>query len=206
MNTDAQVGRGEHNHAPLPGPIVRLIDEHRHIDTVFAVIEGCIRERALDEPATLDLLSSLTDYVVEFPERIHHPREEVIAEKLIDKGLTPGERVLVELTVSQHAELAAFTARISADVDLMLARRRAASEAFVSDVRQYLELQRNHMRREEQQLFPLASRMLSADDWRDVEKSFPPETDPVSEARLERYRSIYDLVRSAGYSAVNRTA
>jgi hemerythrin-like domain-containing protein len=194
-----------HNPAPLPGPISRLIDEHRQLDRVFAVLESCVYEHTQVKPAILDLLASLTDYVVEFPEQVHHPREEVIAEKLIDRGLTPGERVLVEGTVAEHAELAAFTARIARDVDQLLARKPAASESFVGDVRHYLELQRAHMRREEQLLFPLALRMLSVEDWSDIGKRCPLVADPVSEARLDRYRSIYDLVTGAASVVDNRT-
>lgn len=182
--------------AVLPPIIVRLMNEHRQLDTVFSIFERSAEERLVHDPAMLDLLASLADYVVEYPERVHHPREDLITDRLVDKGLTPGERVLVELTVSQHAELAGWTARIARDVNQMLAHGQQADLRFAADVRAWTTLQRNHMRREERQLFPLAIRLLSAEDWRHIELEDTRVPDLVDEARLDRYRSIYELVRA----------
>lgn len=196
VNADAHADRSSRDSTALPPIMVRLLDEHRRLDTVFSVFEQYTRQRMSHDPAQLDLLSCLADYVVEYPERVHHPREDLITEQLVDKGLTPGERVLVELTVSQHAELAGWTARIARDVDQMLAHGKRADERFRADVLAWIDLQRHHMRREEQQLFPLAIRLLSAEDWREIERSDTRVPDPVSESRLDRYRSLYDLVSS----------
>ena len=150
MNADAHPGRATHDLLPPPPTLVRLLDDHRRLDAILAVVDRHLQDGSIQDPAILDLLACLTDYVNEYPERIHHPREDLVTERLVDKGLTPGERVLVELTVSQHAELAARTQRVAQDVDRLLMHRRGADAAFRQDVRRYLEMQRDHMKREEQ--------------------------------------------------------
>lgn len=180
-----------------PPIIIRLLEDHRRLDVVLRVVESHVRERDFKVATTLDLLSCLTDYIVEYPERVHHPREERITERMVDKGLTPSERVLVELTVSQHAELTGWTARIAQDVDRLLTRRQMADERFITDFREYVDLQRQHMCREEQQVFPLAIRLLSLEDWQHIERSDDTATDVASEGTLDRFRSLYALVESS---------
>lgn len=198
MNADANPNRSPADYAPLPASIARLLEDHRRLEAVMGVFDRHVHDGTLHQHQVLDLLSCLTDYIAEYPEQVHHPREDQITDRLVDKGLTPGERVLIELTVSQHAELSALTQRIAEDVDRILAGRAEADISFHADVGQYLELQRQHMRREEQQLFPLAARMLTSEDWREIEAEIARSTGPQEEARDERYRSLFDLVGEGG--------
>ena len=176
--------------------LTRLLEDHRALGEVIMAFEVRLDRLTQRDPETLDLLASLVDYVAEYPGRVHHPREERIIDRLVDKGLTPGERVVVEVTVRQHAELASATAQLESDIDALLARQRDAGVHFDHDIRAYLALQKEHMRREEQQLFPMAVRLFSKADWRDIEAAEPDDPDPMMESRLERYANLLALVDS----------
>jgi hemerythrin-like domain-containing protein len=179
----------------MPGLLARLLQEHRRLETIMAAFERHADERTLSQPEVLDLLSCLIDYVVEVPDRIHHPMEERINERLVDKGLTPGERVLVELTTSEHVELAAWAARLDRDIDALLSHRAEVETGFRQDVSAWLAAERIHMQREEQRLFPLLQRQLSDADWRELEAIEAGLQDPINEARLERYQMLFNLAQ-----------
>ncbi|MCP5182645.1 MAG: hemerythrin domain-containing protein [Pseudomonadales bacterium] len=175
----------------------RLTVDHRRLAFMLDVLETRLADSGELDADLLVLLDCLIDYIREYPQTVHHPREERITERLVDKGLTPGERVVVELTMTQHVDLSAATDKLGRDVTALLAREADAVPVFVTDVRRYLELQREHMRREEQQLFPLAMRLLTDADWNEVEAAEPNTTDPVYESRQDRYRALMDYVVDA---------
>jgi len=171
-----------------------LLEDHKTLCTVIEALEVRLPEVARRDPETLDLLANLIDYIAEYPDQVHHPREDRIIERLIDKGLTPSERIIVELTVAQHAELAAATARMETDIDALLSKQHDAGVQFDHDARIYLAMQKEHMRREEQQLFPVAVRLFTAMDWKEIEASEPEVPDPLQESRLDRYASLLALL------------
>jgi hypothetical protein len=52
-----------------------------------------------------------------------------------------------------------------------------------------------HMRREEEQLLPVALQSLTTDDWERVERAFSADEDPLSERDLAaEYRRLYDRI------------
>jgi len=178
-----------------------LLEDHKALSDVIEALEVRLPEISRRDPETLDLLANLIDYIAEYPDQVHHPREDRIIERLIDKGLTPSERIIVELTVTQHAELGAATARMAVDIDAVLAKAQDAGPQLEHDTRIYLAMQKEHMRREEQQLFPVALRLFTATDWAEIEASETAVPDPLKESRLDRYASLLALLdgyRSAG--------
>jgi hemerythrin-like domain-containing protein len=69
------------------------------------------------------------------------------------------------------------------DLRYALTRYRAAGAdgraQFAAAVRAYAEFHWNHMRKEEEQLLPLAERVLTPDDWRAVDAAFSETSDPL---------------------------
>jgi hemerythrin-like domain-containing protein len=171
-----------------------LLEDHKTLCEVIDALETRLPQVSKRDPETLDLLANLIDYIAEYPDRVHHPREDRIIERLIDKGLTPSERTVVELTVSQHAELGAATARMEVDMDALLSKQRDAGVQLDHDARVYLAMQKEHMRREEQQLFPMAVRLFTPADWSEIAAGEPEVPDPLRESRLSRYASLLALI------------
>lgn len=171
-----------------------LLEDHKTLSEVIEALELRLHQISKRDPDTLDLLANLIDYIAEYPDRVHHPREDRIIERLIDKGLTPSERIIVELTVAQHAELGAATARMQVDIDALLSKQRDAGVQLDHDARIYLAMQKEHMRREEQQLFPMAVRLFTAADWKEMEAGEPEVPDPLRESRLNRYAILLALI------------
>ena len=178
-----------------PGLVLQLLlEDHKTLGEVIEALEMRIPQISKRDPDTLDLLANLIDYIAEYPDQVHHPREDRIIERLIDKGLTPSERIIVELTVAQHAELGGLTARMEVDIDALLSRQRDAGVQLDRDAKIYLAMQKEHMRREEQQLFPMAVRLFTPADWREIEAGEPEVPDPLREGRLSRYASLVALL------------
>jgi hemerythrin-like domain-containing protein len=154
-------------------------DEHRSLAAVLGALSTVVHE-VLEERLTADpvLIEAMVGYIRDFPERLHHPKEEDHLFRLLRERapeLTPVLNGLGE----EHVRGAALLARLSE----ALRGHRAGLlpfAAFAEAVRAYAELEFSHMRREEQDVLPTAAQVFTDHDWESVDAAFRANPDPLS--------------------------
>lgn len=158
-------------------------DEHRTISAVLHAMKDLAREA--QDPATrpaFEALRAMVRYIDEFPEKLHHPKEDELLARLVARA--PDTRALADALRQEHVE----GARLVRELERALvffedrsapgreAQRQAARE-FLDAVNAYAEFHWLHMRREEQVLLPLAERHLGPSDWSVVNEAFAANPD-----------------------------
>lgn len=142
-------------------------------------------------------LRAMLFYVDEFPEKRHHFKESALlfpklrtrtpeaAEVLdqLDQDHARGERAIRDL---EHALLA---------FEMLGESRR---EAFEQAAQQYVEFYFQHMSLEEKQILPLAERMLTAQDWAELDAAFEANRDPLTgHEPADEYRALFSRIVNA---------
>lgn len=176
-----------------------LSDDHRHITEVLDALQRQLMagdESELDHEVDWQIVSDILSYLQEYPDAIHHPLEDQLFDRVLDKGLTPAERELVHFNLAQHAEIVGATHRLAADVDNILNDIVVPVEQLHDHFVHYLELQRIHMRNENIHLFPLAQRLLTNQEWNEVGTEVLSGADPMFQLQLGKYASLYDYISS----------
>jgi hemerythrin-like domain-containing protein len=152
------------------------------------------RQGTLPDFATL---RAMLFYVDEFPEQRHHRKEsELLFPRLrartaeaaavldrLDQDHAQGERAIREL---EHALLG---------FEMMGESRR---EAFEQAVQKYVDFYFQHMSLEEKQVLPLAERVLTAQDWAELDAAFAANRDPLTGHQPEDdYRNLFSRIVNA---------
>ena len=176
------------NGAPTAGDVVigTLLEEHRALRTVLAILERLLTDAAERGTAPdFALISSALYYIDDFPERVHHPKEDTHLFAALRRRTNRFNSVLDRLQ-AEHIRGAQMLARVQRELvhyqggaPSGLRKTRAAVSAFAA-------MQYDHMRCEEGVL--LASReYLTEDDWSAIARAFAANDDPLSagSARLE---------------------
>jgi hemerythrin-like domain-containing protein len=172
------------------------IIQHEH-RAITAVIEGL--RHVLDEvrsgraAADHNLLGAMFHYIEAFPEKLHHPKEDdFLFARLLARR--PDAKLLLDGLATEHvvgrerfAELKAKWERYREDP--------AALDAFVDGVERYAHFHWKHMRKEEDEVLPLAAKALTAEDWDAIDAAFASNDDPIvgvpaSQAFRELFRRI----------------
>lgn len=114
-------------------------------------------------------------YIDAFPERFHHPKEDRYLFPLL-RARAPA--VLDELA-SEHREGVEHLRTLLQTS--MRYREGGESEFadFAEALEQYAERHRNHMRKEETLVLPLAGQTFTEGDWEIVDAAFTGHTDPL---------------------------
>lgn len=145
-------------------------DEHRSMGAVLKSLTKQVGE-AVSGTASADfpLYGTMLDYLQAFPETLHHPKEDQYLFRRLRERCPKSSKLLDELE-AQHAAGAKALANLRSS--LAAAANSGKLEPFATALTAYAEFQWNHMRKEEEEVLPLAERELSADDWSYIDAAF----------------------------------
>ncbi|WP_151638815.1 hemerythrin domain-containing protein [Noviherbaspirillum aerium] len=177
-------------------PAVNII-QHDH-DVLSAVLQGMLQIiRAIGESGKapdLKVLRAMLFYIHEYPERVHHPKEDRFLFPMIRKRTREADDAMIELE-AQHA----LGDRLVLDLEHALNRFElegaAAFDAFALMAEQYADFYKAHMRLEEQTILAVALKVLSEDDWRELDAAFAEEKNPLAGSRHEAgMQQLFSLI------------
>ena len=141
-----------------------------------------IADRALDEleaGASTDyaLLEDVMRYMTGYPDLHHHPKEDAVFKKLMERD--PELRGKLDAMLKEHDSIIAAGRRFLGSIQAVEEDAMLSRVAFVAQGRAYLDALKQHMNIEESQLFPAAREKLSASDWDELEYQVEHQPDPL---------------------------
>jgi len=177
----------------IPKAIEQLKLDHRNMARLLDLVQSELESMRAGEPPDFDLLHSVMEYALHYPDICHHPKEDAIYRRLVRRD--PSTEARVGDLAKEHAHLSELTRKLAAalhnvaqDVEVP----RAWLEGLVED---YLSANRRHMAMEEQRFFPLAMTALSDEDWDEIDAAAVTKDDPLFGGRLAgEYRGLYDRI------------
>lgn len=158
-------------------PIKAWHEEHMYFSRLLALLQHEVDVFATTEGPNYPLMLDIVEYLCDYADRYHHPREDVVFSRLVhylpDRQL-PLARLRQEHRVIANAgtTLRRLLEEVQADAVVSRAEVEVAAATF-------LVYYGNHIAREEEDILPLAAQTLSADDWRAAAAAAPAGDDPV---------------------------
>lgn len=173
----------------------RLRREHGNIAKLLKALEHQLGLFERGETPDYDVLAGIADYFTGFPDRCHHPKEDLIYRKL--RARDPVAAGIVGDLEAEHGRIGELARRFQEAVQNVLNEVEVSREAFDKVARHFLTQQRRHMEMEEERFFPLAEEELRAEDWVEIDSRVADEEDPVfgTEAATEFAALRRDLLR-----------
>ena len=180
----------------------------------MAELIGYLRKEHLDMALLLDLMDrqvaqfrqgaepdfgvvrGIISYFLSYPDLYHHPKEDLIVNKLRERA--PDKAATVESLLTGHQDLAHLTRRFAtAAVDQMVRPDEVSRQWFSSLARDFVDSNRRHMAMEEERFFPMALQSLTEADWAELDADFSDSADPLFGSELERhFRDLLDSIVS----------
>jgi hemerythrin-like domain-containing protein len=132
----------------------------------------------------LKVFRAMLLYISEYPERLHHPKEDAALFAPLRAHTHAYDATLAELE-SQHANGEAMVRRL----EHLLLRYEFGGEGefapFAEQVEFYADFYFRHMRTEEEIIFPALREHFSASDWENADSAFTANEDPLARTDLK---------------------
>ena len=170
--------------------IDELSAEHANMALILNILEGELDWLDSGQAADTALIRDIADYFLDYPDACHHPKEDAVYRCLVaSRPVSMGPVIDIE---SEHKTLAKIARSFAGSARAVDPTDPSARSSFVEAGHRFIDAQRQHIGREERELFPMALDALSESDWESISARVTSKTDPVfknlPEARFEALR------------------
>ena len=163
--------------------------EHRHFSRLLDLLERQVVAFHADNQPNFELMLDLVSYLRYFPDRYHHPREDIAFSRLAQRD--PALKPMIERLLQEHRVIAAAGAELLKYLEQVVddvVVERATVEAAAAT---YLVYYRRHLALEDRDIVPRAEQLLTPEDWEAVVTAIPSGPDPLfGEDSDARYREL----------------
>ncbi|MGP8437899.1 hemerythrin domain-containing protein [Paraburkholderia fungorum] len=162
-----------------------ILHEHQQMSTVIEGMRRFVSLLAAGTPAPgLMVLRAMLYYIREYPQQVHHPKEDRFLFTPLRDRTDEFDYVLTELE-SQHAQGDVRLRNIEHALTRYELKGAPALRELRAMVDAYVEFHADHRCMEETLILPAARRLLTEEDWGEIDATFGTNLDPFDGVKLE---------------------
>ena len=166
----------------MSGMLDQLQIDHRNMRQLLRILDEELEAYSTRGSADFDLMKQILEYTLHYPSLIHHPREETLFRRLLERD--PISKAMVGDLTKEHEELARLTHRFAAALHNVEHLPRASFSKLADE---YVMRSRHHMETEEEKFCPRLIAVFSDADWADFDGLVAKGYDPLFGTTIEKY-------------------
>ena len=160
---------------------LRIIhEEHATLAAMLRSTRALVDHGPGENPENFfQVLQAMLFYIDEFPERVHHPKESALLFPPVAR-LAPHTHAVLERLEDDHQRGEAAVRELQHQLTAWELLGESRRHAFEFGVRKHIEFCLEHMRLEETVILPEARKVLSPDDWSELDAAFVTNCNPLT--------------------------
>jgi len=163
--------------------------DHRNMVMLLDLLEAEINRLATSGEPDYDLMRDIMLYVTEYPDVVHHPKEDIVYRHL--KSLRPEIHTDLEFIEIDHKHIEELGRKLRNSIEAVSIGASLNRDELIEKLYYYMDQHREHMYWEEINLFSLADQLQHYGDWSEVVLANNEISDPLFGSRVERkYRRL----------------
>lgn len=168
----------------------RLALDHKRLSQLLNLLEHLLDRFHEGQEPDYELMSEMLEYMESYQDTIHHPTEELIFRRAMDRGVQ--RRDVFDVLHHQHERLPQVNRRFRQSLEAIVHEAVLPREEVEAQGRDLISILREHMALEDGEAFPIARERLDESDWEAVEALAPSADDPVfGTPDPQRFRALF---------------
>lgn len=170
-----------------------LREEHRNIEELLLVLEQELLVFDRGELPDYEIIRAVIVYFQDYPDCCHHPKEDMIFEKLKVRDPVAAESA-GDLEVEHHNERTRLQ-RVADMIRLILTNHDVPGQRVDHIMGDFIEQERRHMKMEEHLIFSAAANALQSEDWAKIDARWSEARDSLFNMAIEeRCQSLRERI------------
>ena len=179
--------------------VSQVLDElkidHRNLAVLLEMLEREVARLKSREDPDYDLLHDIMQYMTGYPDAVHHKKEDWIYARMA--SVRPAMKRDLARIEHDHAEIGNLGNKLLNDINAIESGTVMRRFDVVDDARRYLTRQRDHMRWEDEKLFPLIDSLKAELDLSTAPSSVSTMPDPVFGPSVENtFRRLFEAIQN----------
>lgn len=168
-----------------------LVHEHEVIGKVLDGAEAEVRHLHSTSEVRRERLDKMLDFWENFVDRCHHTKEEKHLFPALEERGVPGDSGPIAVMLQEHEEGRRMVRAFAEALHQSARAPERAARVLAERLEAYVALLRPHIEKENKVLFPLANRVLRAEDQERLLQAFEKvEAEEMGEGTHERYHNL----------------
>lgn len=173
----------------------QLHSDHHHIQLLLNCLSQEMDCFDFDSQRTadMDIILSALDYFHVYPDKWHHPAEDAIFNRLLQKKVK--ERAILEQLIEEHKKIVLETIKINQLFQTAADDCIVSATDLIASARDFITLQRAHLEKENEFIYPMISQIFDAKEWKAIEAEIKTQDDPLFNKNSKKeYEHLYKYI------------
>ena len=173
-----------------------LRKEHEGILLMLRILEAVSQKIQQGDRIDPDNFDKIVEFLSVFADKCHHGKEEEFLFPALEASGVPKQGGPIGVMLQEHEMGRNLIAKLKESVNLYKSRKEKASDKFISAAREYIELLRQHIDKENNILFPMADGLVSVETDKELFSSFEKlEQDRIGAGKHEEFHALLKQFR-----------
>jgi hemerythrin-like domain-containing protein len=178
-------------------PTEDLINEHKAIKIMLSIMGKIASDIKENKVFNVKDIEQIVDFLQTFADKCHHGKEETsLFPALVLAGI-PKENGPIGVMLHEHTIGRGYIKEISRGLENNESGDTFSGELIADNLTNYVNLLQNHIKKEENILFPMANKILSEQRQKEIFEQFEKiEEDVVGHGVHEKYHELLNQLKS----------
>lgn len=173
----------------------KLHEDHINFIKLLTFLEEQLRLLVDCKTSDLEATHDAIKYMKEYPDYVHHPLEDVVFKYFLE-NYSDAHDELVGL-LQEHEDMPMLTDKILEMLEGALSDIPQDRVELCENIRKYIDLQKEHMNREEANVYPIINSTLDDNDWKKMDSELVSIEDPIFGQKVEKsYQRLFQQIFS----------
>lgn len=167
--------------------------DHANFAVLLDLLEREVELFHRGETPDYELMSDIMFYMTHYTDLVHHPREDLAFARMRERD--PAMETVVDELIAQHAALKRAGETLTGTLADIVNGSITSRARLEVPARDYAELLRSHMRREESAVLPRVASLLRPRDWSAIDAEVRHVEDPLfGSGGEQRYAALREQI------------
>lgn len=172
-------------------PIDQLRQEHRTIEQLLGLLERLATRLETRQDVPMDLFPDLLEFLLTFADTCHHGKEEDILFPALENHGVAHNSGPIGVMLAEHDLGRRYVNTLAEAARHYVQNQPGSSQLLAQSARGYVGLQRQHIYKEDTILYPMASALLSEDEFEAIGQQFEAlERDRLGVGEHDRLQQV----------------
>lgn len=174
--------------------IQKIREEHRSISAVLHGLKQLARDaQNAGVKPDFAVFRAMIHYIDELPEQLHHPKEDQYLFPPL-AARVPETQKLIDSLREEHKQGGKLVRELERALVFFEDSWPLGAADFMKTVDAYADFHWQHMRKEEQDILPLAERHFTAREWEAIDRAFDVNKDPVADIKERDFQTLFTRI------------
>lgn len=177
-------------------PTKELKNEHIAIELMLDILDKVSDKLDSGEVVDINDLESIINFIKIFADKCHHHKEEDLLFPAMEKAGIPREGGPIGVMLNDHQSGREYVKKMMEAVAGIKEGDKKEAKNFAKNAKNYIQLLREHIEKEDNILYPLADAQLTFKQQKELKNGFvKTEKEIIGEGKHEEFHRLLDALK-----------